>query len=265
MREVYSDAAATVLCGDALDPGSVRECDAVVVDAPYSAKTHGGHDAFREYKGNPKGWKRGDGGSDPAVHRRRLDYGCWTAGDVARAVALWSPGCRGWFVSITDDLLAPVWSAELERAGRYVFAPLPFVAPGSRVRLTGDGPSGWTTWIVVARPRTPEFVRWGTLPGAYVLPPGCAERMPVVGGKPEWLCERLVEDYTRPGNLIVDFCAGGGTLGVAAKRLGRRALLVERMEEHCAIAASRVSKAHAQETLTFGEGPVEQVPLEGLG
>src|SRR5690606_34553635 len=124
-----------------------------------------------------------------------------------------------------------------------------------RVRLLGDGPSTWTCWIVVARPRSVEFARWGTLPGAYVLPPGHAERMPVVGGKPLWLMERLVEDYSRPGDLVCDPCCGAGTTLEAALRTGRLAVGGDAMREHAELAAARVSRPVQRPLLGAAEAP----------
>ncbi|HJC29799.1 MAG TPA: site-specific DNA-methyltransferase [Candidatus Dietzia intestinipullorum] len=53
-----------------------------------------------------------------------------------------------------------------------------------------------------------------------------------VGGfrtpKPEALLRRIVELATGPGDLVVDLFAGSGTTAVAARRLGRRWLVVER-------------------------------------
>lgn len=39
--------------------------------------------------------------------------------------------------------------------------------------------------------------------------------------KPIALCEYLVKTYTNEGDIILDFCAGSGTTGLAAKNLNR--------------------------------------------
>ena len=180
--------------------------DALIVDAPYSAETHER--------------SLGPGGYDGA-RRRELDYAAWSAADVVAFVRAWSPLVRGWFVSITDHRLAPVWSEALECEGRRAFPLLPLVEIASRVRLRGDGPSSWTCWIVVARPRCEPWSRWGTLPGAYVGP---REAKAVVGGKPLWAMRALVRDYSRPGDLVCDPCCGAGTTLRAALEEGRRAI-----------------------------------------
>jgi hypothetical protein len=205
----------------------VPECDLLCVDAPYSAKTHAGHDGGTA--ATSKVWQRADGSFDNASARRSISYAAWTPEDVHAFVAAWAPRTKGWFVSITDNVLAPAWADALEAQGRYVFAPLPFVHPGRGVRLAGDGPSSWTCWIVVARPRTEPWSSWRTLPGAYVQPKEIGERSPVVGGKTSWLMHRLAEDYaiprtglTDPPPLVVDPCCGAGTTGIGAIRAGCR-------------------------------------------
>lgn len=230
----------------------VPACDALIVDAPYSERTHKGHDgAVSEVRlaGEEKRMRvdrRTGAVYSVGVNRRReIDYAAWTPDDVRAFVEAWSPRVAGWIVSITDHHLAPAWQAALEEAGRYVFAPLPYYAPGSRVRLLGDGPSNWTTWIVVARPRSKTFAKWGTLPGGYVLPSGEAERMPVVGGKPTWLTRALARDYSRPGDLVVDPCCGGGSTLVGALREGRRAIGGDAMREHAELAAAWIGEAWA--------------------
>ena len=211
----------------------VGQVDTLIVDAPYSGRTHDAND----------GSSRRDPSrmANPEKLNRPLNYACWEPADVESFVATWAPLTHGWFVTITDHMLARSWEESLLTTGRYVFAPVAFTAPGSRIRLAGDGPSNWTTWIVVARPKTKAMQRWGTLPGAYVLPPGHAERMQVVGGKPAWLMERLVSDYSRPGDLVCDPCCGAGTTLTAAVRVGRRAVGGDMKREHAEMAARAVS------------------------
>ena len=68
------------------------------------------------------------------------------------------------------------------------------------------------------RPRTKEFIGGWTRPGGYCGGRGTDAH---IGGKPLWAMSRIVRDYTRPGDLVVDPCAGFGTTGVAALGLDR--------------------------------------------
>lgn len=59
--------------------------------------------------------------------------------------------------------------------------------------------------------------------------------------KPLALIERIVRVATRPGEVILDPFAGTGTTGVAAARLGRRYVLIERHPAYAAIAQARLA------------------------
>jgi site-specific DNA-methyltransferase (adenine-specific) len=184
------------------------ECDALIADPPYGPRTHRGHDhAVRDTRGL-------DGSK-----RRALSYVHWTSTDVDVFVEFWAPRTRGWMCVMTDSSLAPAWQTAMERTGRYTFAPLSIQIPGMTVRLSGDGPSSWTIQLIVSRPRTREWAKWGTVRGGYTVGRGGAKH---IGGKPIELMRQIITDYTEPGMLVCDPCAGFGTTGLAALELGRR-------------------------------------------
>jgi DNA modification methylase len=54
------------------------------------------------------------------------------------------------------------------------------------------------------------------------------------------LMRYLIEDFSQPGDLILDPFAGTGTTGVAAKQAGRHYILSERHEEYAQIARERL-------------------------
>lgn len=274
---LHSSAGAEIWQGNCLDAAHVdaalgaRTVDALIFDAPYSSKTHDGHRAGKMTADTAAAWARRNAdvaGSKRAAEqrynarksaagesgRRDIDYSAFDAEKIAAFCAVWLLRCSGWVVSVTDDALAPSWSAEFERAGLYVFAPLPLVETGSRVRMTGDGPSNWTCWLVVARPKSREFASWGTLPGAYVQAAerdinsqGGSDR--IVGGKPLRSMCGIVRDYSRRGALVCDPFLGGGTTGLAAKQLGRRFIGMEQSPERAALSVKRISKAREQRDL----------------
>jgi site-specific DNA-methyltransferase (adenine-specific) len=207
------------------------ECDAWIGDAPYSERTHAGHDM------QVRNCKRE--GLD--VMQSDLVYPFLTPDDVHRIVEHWSPRTRGWFVTLTDHVLVPHWTDALRAAGRYVFEPdVPLVELGSRVRLSGDGPSCWTVRLVVARPSTRAFATWGTLPGAYVVTREAKAR---VGGKPLSAMREIVADYSRPGDLVCDPFAGAATTLIAAAIEGRNAIGSEADREAFEDATNRIRRA----------------------
>lgn len=229
------------------------QCDALIVDAPYSERTHSGHDDGT----------RGDGHHDATYGHRKvtrgLGYESWTPAHVGEFCSAWSDRTSGWFVSLTDHTLMPVWADVLSSLGRYVFAPLPLVEIGSRVRLSGDGPSSWTCWLVVARPKTRAFQRWGTLPGGYVYT-GHGDRC-VMGGKRLDSMRAIVRDYSRPGDLVCDPCAGGGTTLLAAAMENRKAIGAEMDPKHYEIARKRIAKGYTPSLFTEAAKAPEQLAM----
>lgn len=60
--------------------------------------------------------------------------------------------------------------------------------------------------------------------------------------KPLALMRELVSLFTDPGDLILDPFVGSGTTGLAARMEGRRAILIEREERYCEVAARRLER-----------------------
>ena len=204
--------------------------NALISDPPYSDKVQAGHNAGAE-------GHLGDG--KDTAERRSIDYAHWGSDDVHEFCRAWSPIVSGWFCALTDHVLFPVYAEVLEELGRYVFQPIPCVIRGMTVRLGGDGPSGWAVYMVAARPKNRTMATWGTLPGSYMGP---REVCPVIGGKPEWLMSAIIRDYTRPGDTIVDPCAGGATTLLCADALGRNAFGMEMDAATYAIAQARLDE-----------------------
>lgn len=224
-----SDGAIEVRLGPwrtALD--DVRECGAVLMDPPYSARTHEGQ-AER-------------------FARAGLGYVALTEDDVREVVSSWAPRVDGWFAAMTDDVLAPTWRAAFADAGRYDFAPLPILQ--HRPRLQGDGPGSCTVWMMVSRPRSAEWMGWGSLPGWYEAPP--EKNAGVVGAKPLGLMRAIVRDYTRPGDLVVDPFCGSGTTALACAMEGRRCITSEVSESTYELAVKRLQRGHTPDLFAGG-------------
>lgn len=191
--------------------------DCIITDPPYSERTHEGHNhATRE------------GG--PLWRRTALSYTHLTPADCHEWAATWAPRVRYWCAIMTDHVLFPHWQEAFRAAGMYAnFAPVSCVIPGMTVRVAGDGPASWAVYLMVARTKAcirDDFGRingegkrvrgWGSLPGFYT-----AERAQgYIGGKPLPLMQQIVRDYSCPGMLVADPCAGHATTLVAARLHG---------------------------------------------
>lgn len=202
--------------------------DAMIVDPPYSARTHDG--------------QRRDG--DDGAERRDLSYEAWGEYTIDAFVSSWAPRIAGWWAVMTDHVNAQIWEACLRERGLYVFAPVPVVLRGMTVRLGGDGPSSWTVWLMVARPRGEPYSKWGTLPGAYVMG-AVTDRDSRIGGKPERLMRAIISDYTRPGDTVVDPCGGHATTLLAARATGRHSIGAEMDPEAYEAGARRLARPYS--------------------
>ena len=88
-----------------------------------------------------------------------------------------------------------------------------------------------------ARGKLPTDVWWHT-----IVPTSSRERTGYPTQKPLGILRRVVAASSRPGDLVVDWCAGSGTTGAAAAELGRRFLLID--SERAAIEVMRTRLAH---------------------
>lgn len=201
----------------------VDRVDVLITDTPFSDRVHAGQKVDRH-----------DGAR--GVTADGLDFERWTDADAQAFVATWSPRVTRWIVLLCSHDQVPIYEAALREQDRYVFAPLPAVIRGMTCRMSGDGPSSWTIWILVARPKGMRPLS-GTLPGAYTGP---REKLLLPGSKPLWLMEQLIADYTRGSDVVCDPCAGTGTTLVAAMRGGRPSVGAEPIPARFALMQSRV-------------------------
>ena len=202
-------------------------CDMLLADPPFSAKTHAGALGSTNQKRKDK------------ARQRDIDFAPWSHGDVEAFVDAWAPRVRCWIVVMTDDVLVPHFRAEFRNAGLVDFAPLPIVFADGGFRLQGDGPASVSLWLVVGRRRgklSGGRKIWRSLPGYYLGPTG-----PDQGGgrgKPAWLLDDLVRDYSDRGHVVVDPMAGYGQALASARNAGRTAIGAEENEPtyHAAVA-----------------------------
>ena len=86
-----------------------------------------------------------------------------------------------------------------------------------------------------ARGKLPTDVWWNT-----IVPTTSHERTGYPTQKPLAILRRIVAASSRPGELVVDWCAGSGTTGVAARELGRPFLLIDQSAAAVALMRRRL-------------------------
>ena len=120
---------------------------------------------------------------------------------------------------------------------------IPYMAPGL------------VTKEKAARGKTPTDTWWHTI----VSPTG-REKTGYPTQKPLGIVGRIVRVHSNPGDRILDFFAGSGTIGEAAFRCGRHAVLVDDNEEAMTVMARRLAFArptyHGWEAITPTRPPL---------
>jgi len=144
-----------------------------------------------------------------------------------------------------DNIL---WYAE--DPGNYTFNyaemdRIPYLAPG----LVGAKKA--------ARGKTPTDVWWHTIVGT-----SSKEKTGYATQKPLGVLTRIVKIHSHPGDLLLDFFAGSGTLGEAAARLGRDYILIDNNPQAIAIMARRL-RAYGPELINCDE-ILEQIGIGDL-
>ncbi len=118
--------------------------------------------------------------------------------------------------------------------GKYTFNydemdRIPYMAPG----LVGPEKA--------ARGKTPTDTWWNT-----IVSPNGKEKTGYPTQKPRAIIDRIVKVHSNPGDLLLDFFAGSGTLGESAAALGRDAILIDSNPEAIRVMSARLSRHGAQ-------------------
>lgn len=230
--------------GDCLDPvtglaslpdGSV---DVVITDPPYSERVHA---------------RLGrEGRSDGHDVRRPLEFGHLTSAQAEAVAQQCARVAKRWCLFFGDEFTSVDWRLAAEQAGCEYVRTGAWVKNDPMPQMTGDRPApGWESIVIVHAPGRVGRMRWNGGGRSAVWMTNVSNnrgrsenRHPAQ--KPEDLMERLVEQFSDPGETILDPYAGSGTTCVAAIRLGRNFIGWEKDPKYAEVARRRLSAAREQ-------------------
>lgn len=255
MTPYYEDAAVTLYHGDCCRLLSdIDRVDHCITDPPY------GRDVYVRLRnpdsasGDPKRVKRSGGSlTRPNIHHShsghrpaRLEK--LAAGDIGFIddmlpfVAAVLPGMvRRWAIVFSDAESTYMWRNELVRFGMRYIRTGAWVKPDAMPQMTGDRPGTGFEPCTIAHGTM--ALRWnggGSLAVWTHFTSKGEARPDHPCPKPLGLMVELVTLFTDEGETILDPFAGSGTTGVAAKLNGRKAILIEKSEQYCEVAAKRL-------------------------
>lgn len=110
-------------------------------------------------------------------------------------------------------------------------------------QISGDRPAMWGEAIAImhSRDTRPAWNRGGKA-GRWHGDPDRGKKLHPTQ-KPNWLMRQLVEDFTQPGETVLDPYTGSGATGVACLLTGRRFVGVEMNKEYFEIACESLRGA----------------------
>lgn len=248
----------TVYCADNREVlPLIERVDHVITDPPYSEKVH---------KASRRAGDIGKSGAGKAVScsgLRVTDLGFESIKreDIERCADRFADICARWCLIFSDVELCHEWRAELVTGGLEYVRTGAWIKVGCSPQFTGDRPAVGFEAVTIAHPVGKKRWNGGGAHAVWSVPivlnrGGIQERVHTTQ-KPIQLMRELVRLFTDPGELVIDCFAGSGTTGVACRELGRRAILIEREEKHCAAIVERL-----RQPLLPGTVPVAAVEAE---
>jgi DNA modification methylase len=237
---VYADDAVCVIVGDCRQviPLLPMVADHVITDPPYDQATHEGARAAR-------------GGGEKGADAMAIDFAPLEP-DALIPLIVGIPS--RWSIAFCAlEMLGDYKRVAGERWVRGGFWRRPDGAP----QFTGDRPGQPGEGLAICH--RPGRKRWngGGRHGYWEFGVERTDRVHPTQ-KPEGLMAAIVADFTDPGDLILDPFMGSGTTLVAAKRLGRGAIGIERDPKYVDAAIRRVRQGSL--ALLFEEATAAAAP-----
>lgn len=202
----------------------------IITDPPYSKYVHAGNRRSQK--------KRGE------IVAPKMSFEHLSAEERELVASEFVRVCDGWIIVFCDLEGVGGWKHDLVRAGAKPRNTLTWRKTNCAPKFHGDGPAQGCEAAVVCWAGQGRS-RWnsGGMPGYYEAMAPRKERNHSTQ-KPLDMSQQIVADFTRPGDLILDAYAGGGTLPAAAKSMGRRFAGYE-IDAHQAIIANETVEATA--------------------
>ena len=233
----YEDSAVQLFLGDCRDIlPQLGPVDHVITDPPYESEAHTLQRRVQRAVSADERYGR-------VVAVEPLEFAPMDAESRKAVSALIGGKASRWVLVFCQIEGAPLWRASLESAGAVYRRTCVWVKPDGMPQLTGDRPGMGYEALLAMHAKGGSRWNGGGSHGVWIVPKNDgAGKNPHPTQKPEPLMADLVAKFTDPGDLILDPFAGSGTTAVAAKRLGRRCILIEKEEKYAEVAAKRLSQ-----------------------
>ncbi len=240
-----------LILGDCLEiMGTLKPVEHVITDPPYEAEAH------TKQRRSLKDATQKRGAKNTGEVRRVdacLDFAAITDDERAVAAAAFAGLASRWTIAFCQIEAVAAWRDVFVAAGLDWVRGGVWRKPDGMPQFTGDRPGTGVECMAIAHP--PGRKKWNG-GGRHAFWVCGLEHGHGGGGKSEHPTKKpvalmldLVRDFTDPGETILDPFAGSGTTGVAAIRLGRRFIGIERDAKYFSLACERLRAEESGSTL----------------
>ena len=196
--------------------------DHIITDPPYSAWTH------RNAKTNTSKNRTGE---------KLIHFDSWEADKFSAFTVECLRISSRWIVMTCEHRFALSCPVDPIRIGAWVKRnPMP--------QISGDRPGQGHESVLILHNEGKK--RWNGGGRAAIWTTNSINKALMPTQKPLELICKFIQDFTDPGETILDPCMGSGTVGVACKRLGRKFIGIEVLKDHCEIAKKRIEQEQMQ-------------------
>lgn len=232
--------------------------DHVVTDPPYEQTAH------TNSRRTSRGGKKYKGVSRGSLQSFPISFDPMDPATRYMCAKHWGRLCKRWCAIFCQTEGVPLWREACQVYGLTHRRSCVWVKPDGAPQFTGDRPG--TGYEMIETCHAPGKSTWngGGRRGVFVHNCNSQTRKPDEDHqtpKPLELMMELVELFTDPGDLILDPFCGGGTTLVAAVRLGRRAIGIERDPKYATLSIDRLTAEGHCSTLQAARAG--QIPLFG--
>lgn len=230
--------------------------DVVITDPPYEAEAH---TLGRRQKGKTR--KPGGGEQFREVLDSSLTFNAITKHQRTEVATQIARVSRAWGLVFCQSEAIDAWRTALEAGGMHYRRSVPWVKPDAMPSLHGRWPGqSYESWLAASNHNEPDWeaIVLASQRGAQPCPVGGKaveyrfardyhpHGAPHETTKPLALMLKLVEHFTKPGDLVLDAFTGSATTGIACLKLGRRFLGFELSRDYFDIACRRLRGEEAK-------------------
>ncbi len=175
-----------------------------------------------------------------------LGFACISMEQIDKCAEQFARLARRWILTFSDAESIHLWRQAFERHGLEHIRHGAWVKDRTTPQITGDRPGTGMEMITIAH--RPGRKKWngGGLPAIWHDPPAANKGRIHPTEKPLSLLSKLIDQFTDPGETILDPFAGSASCGVAAISAGRSFIGFELDEKHFKKGLARLKATREQ-------------------